>query len=162
MSVMDQLLPLSLRIHHFYDIIRDFSKEEDIRPHPYGHSYHKVAELLWSSPDVEIKMIVDIDGICDGCEQLENDTCKDRIGHRKDFVSKHSFNNFIDSRIMEACLIQKGSIVTPVELCRKAGQYLKKIDWIYKGNDPEHTQLRKANVLKGLIKYSKKHKFDIS
>jgi len=68
---MDYVKPLSLRIHHFYDIISDFSKNEDIPPHPYGHSYHKVAELLWSNPELEIEMIIDCDSICTGYEQLK-------------------------------------------------------------------------------------------
>lgn len=159
---MDYVKPLRLRIHHFYDIIRDFSKKEAILPHPYGHSYHKVAALIWENSELEIEIIVDCDDICTGCEQLKNDTCEDLIDHRKDFVSKHSFNNFIDYRIMEACLIQEGNTLTPNELCRKAKLYLEEIDWVYKGNDPDHTEKRKMNVLLGLSRYSQKHQFDIS
>ena len=152
---------MKLRIHHFYDIIRSFGRREKLEPHHYQHSYHKVAKAIWKNPCLKIKITTQCDDVCDGCVHCKNNSCDDIISHRKDFRSKEKFNNFLDQRIMKVCLINRGDTFTPIQLCKKAKLYLQNIDWIYKGNDLDHTKLRKKSVASGLEYYSKKHKFDI-
>lgn len=153
---------MKLRIHHFFDIIRDFSRVEEVKPHPYGHSYHKVARVIWNNANIKIKIIVQCDDICDRCVRLKNNVCDDTIPHRKDFKSKEKFNNFLDQRIMRICLVKEGDTFTPIQLCKKGRLYLENINWVYEGNDLDHTQTRKKNVMLGLKNYSKKYKFDIT
>jgi hypothetical protein len=152
---------MNLRIHHFYDIIRDFGIGKKIESHPYEHSYHKIADKIRADPDLRIKIVVGNDAICEGCQHSKENQCDDTIAHRKDFTSKEEFNNQIDKRIMNACSIEKGDIFTPIQLCEKAKKYLEQIEHIYEGNDPEHTQIRKQNVIKGLKYYSESHNFDL-
>lgn len=154
---------MKLRIHHFFDIIRDFcSKEGHIMPHPYGHSYHKVAKAIWTNPSLKIKIVVQCDDVCDRCSHLKNNSCIDVIGYRKDFRFKEKFNDYLDQRIMKVCLVKKGNTYTPIQLCKKAKLYLRNINWIYWGNDFDHTRARKTSVEFGLNNYSKEHKFDIA
>jgi len=153
---------VKLRIHHFFDIIRDFGKKEKLKPHPYGHSYHKVAKAIWNNPNLKIKIIAECDDICDGCIHLKDNSCDDVISHRKDFKYKEKFNDFLDRRIMKACLINKDEVFNPIQLCKKTRLYLENILWIYEGNDPEHTLSRKKSVISGLKEYSEKHNFNIT
>lgn len=145
---------MNLRVHHFYDIIRDFGSGKEIKAHPYGHSYHKVAEKIRKNPHLKIKIVVGVDDVCVGCKFLQNGKCVDKITHREDFISKEEFNNYLDKRILQVCLVNEGDILTPIELCEKAKLYLERIEWIYAGNDPEHTKMRRENVVKGLDVFS--------
>ena len=150
---------MNLRIHHFYDIIRDFGIGKKIEAHSYGHSYHKIAEQIRADPNLKIKIVLENDSVCQGCKHSKDNHCTDKITHRQDLISKEDFNNRIDKRIMKICSIQEGDILTPIQLCQKAKRYIENIENIYQGNDPEHTQIRKQNVINGLKYYSKLHKF---
>ncbi|MFH1392741.1 MAG: DUF1284 domain-containing protein [bacterium] len=149
---------INLRIHHFFDIIRAFGKDEKMMPNPRGHSLHEIAELVRLDPDLKIKIVLDCDSTCKGCDYLENNHCKDRIDHRKDFISKEEFNNYIDKRIMEKCHIGENEVYVSQELCQdKAKLYLNNIDFIYAGNDDWHTELRREHFIKGLKYYKELH-----
>jgi hypothetical protein len=76
---------MELRIHHFYDIIRDFGIGKEIVPHPYGHSYHKSAWHIRNNPNIKIKIVMSVDDTCDGCVHIVHQQCSDVIHHRSDF-----------------------------------------------------------------------------
>lgn len=150
---------MELRIHHFFDIIRDFGSGKNIVPHEYGHAYHKVAEQIMGNVNLEFELVIGSDEICKGCSQLKDGDCIDLISHRQDFIGKEEFNNHLDSRIMENCGFENSKMYTPKQLCELAGNYINNIQFIYKGNDVEHTEIRKQNVISGLRYYSEKHGF---
>jgi len=154
---------IDLRVHHFFDVIRAFGKHSDanIEPHPHGHSFHSVVELIRTRPSLEIKLVIECDSVCCGCCHCKNGLCNDNVDHRKDFISKEEFNNFVDKRAMKKCLIKIGEVLTPSQLCQKAGMYLDNIDFIYAGNDDWHTAQRKKDVIKGLKYYSRLHDIKI-
>jgi len=153
---------VKLRIHHFFDIIRDFGRKVELKPHPYGHSYHKVAKAIWNYPYLKIRIVAESDDICVGCIHLKDNSCDDLISFRKDFRHKEKFNDFIDRKIMKACLINNDEVLNPVQLCTKTRLYLANILWIYDGNDLEHTLSRKESIIRGLKEYSEKHGLDLT
>ncbi|MBT3384347.1 MAG: DUF1284 domain-containing protein [Prolixibacteraceae bacterium] len=153
---------MKIRIHHFFDIIRDFGSNKNITPHPYLHSYHKVAQEIRENANTELTIVVESDEVCKNCIHLKNSNCDDTISHRNDFSGKEKFNNYLDKRIVEICGIKTSIKYSPKTLCDFANKYIKNIEYIYKGNDKKHTQFRKDNVLKGLKYYSQKHDFKIS
>ena len=144
---------MKLRIHHFFDIIRDFGSGNEIHPHPYGHSYHKVAKTILQNPETEVEIVIGADQICEGCIHLTGTSCDDKITHRKDFTSKEKFNDYLDSRIIDICGIDISKKYTLKSLLQFSDKYLKNIESIYEGNDFEHTLRRKENVLMGLNFY---------
>jgi hypothetical protein len=148
---------MKLRIHHFFDIIRDFGTGKTFEPHPYLHNYHKVADEIKNNPDLELEIVVESDAICKGCVHLVNGICDDSISHRSDFTSKEAFNNHLDKRIIEAFGIERDKKYTPTLLVKLAPEYIENIEFIYDGNDSEHTAKRKENVLKGLKYYANKY-----
>ncbi len=144
---------MKLRIHHFYDIIRDFGKNQQIVPHEFGHSYHKIADFIKHNPKEAIEIVLCCDDVCMGCNCLKDNSCLDTIDHRSDFQGKENFNNHIDTRIMQVCETKVGDIMTPIDLIEKLKLYLDHIEWIYEGNDKEHTVLRKKYVIEGIKNY---------
>uniref|UniRef100_UPI003216DF0A hypothetical protein n=1 Tax=uncultured Draconibacterium sp. TaxID=1573823 RepID=UPI003216DF0A len=148
---------MKLRIHHFFDIIRDLGSGKEITPHPYGHAYHTVAEKILNEPGLEYKLVECSDAICSGCTHLVNGICDDVITHRSDFESKEAFNNHLDNRIMSVCGFLENKTYSPRLLCKLAQRYLDNIGYIYEGNDELHTKARKASVEKGLRFYAEKH-----
>lgn len=152
---------MNIRIHHFFDIIRDFGSGKTIRPHQSLHAYHKVAEQIRANPNVELKIVIESDAVCTGCVHLDSSNCDDTISHRLDFDSKEEFNNHLDKRIVDVCGIQLSEKYSPNLIMKIAHKYIENIEFIYKGNDKEHTLLRKENVIRGLKYYSKKHGFEI-
>lgn len=150
---------MKLRIHHFFDIIRDFGSGKKIEAHPFGHAYHMVAELILTDADTKWQLVVASDETCTGCSHLINGVCDDEITHRNDISSKEAFNNHLDTRIMSACGFEESEKYSPTELCRLAHKYLANIEFVYEGNDLAHTKVRKQNVLKGLLFYASKHEF---
>ncbi|NQU51435.1 MAG: hypothetical protein HQ522_02740 [Bacteroidetes bacterium] len=150
---------MRLRIHHFFDIVRDFGSGKEISPHPHGNCYHTIAEEIRINSKLEFNLIVASDEICRGCSHLIDGVCDDVITHRTDFTGKEDFNNHLDKRIMEACGFEESKKYSPKLLCELAHKYLENIEYIYQGNDAAHTQKRKENVILGLIYYSEKHGF---
>ena len=148
---------MKLRIHHFFDIIRDFGIGKKFDPHPYQHSYHKIASLINDDPNIEIEIIVGSDAVCEGCIHLTGGHCNDTISHRKDFTAKEAFNNYLDTRIIEVCEVDVSKKYSPELLVNLADRYIQNIRFIYEGNDAEHTEQRKQNVILGLKYYSAKH-----
>lgn len=148
---------MKLRIHHFFDMIRDFGIGKQFDPHPYQHSYHKVAELILTDPDFNIEIAVGSDAVCKGCRHLVNSLCNDTISHRNDFTSKEAYNNYLDTRIIEVCEVDVSKKYSPKQLVKMADRYIQNISFIYEGNDAEHTEQRKQNVILGLEHYAAKH-----
>ncbi|MGD1815774.1 MAG: DUF1284 domain-containing protein [Pleomorphochaeta sp.] len=141
---------INIRIHHFFDIIRDYGSGKIIQPHPYGHSLHLISQKITSGEIKEMRLVIECDAICENCNKLFDNHCIDTISHRKDFKSKEQFNNYLDNRIMETLGLKKGQTITCAELINLSTLYLDNIDYIYLGNDTEHTKNRAANVKKGI------------
>lgn len=145
-----------IRIHHFYDMIRDCGAGKHVTPHPYGHSLHKVYQQIMDDPKLQMRIVVGADSVCENCVHLIDGRCDDVVVHRHDFSSKEEFNEHIDRRILQACNLNEGDFLTPFELCEKARGYIEKMEWIYEGNDVENTRIRKLNFIKGLEIYTGK------
>ncbi|MEN8117524.1 MAG: hypothetical protein ABFS16_11120 [Bacteroidota bacterium] len=152
---------MKLRIHHFFDIIRDFGTGNEILPHSYGHAYHMVANSMRNNAELELELVVASDEVCFGCLHLVNGNCDDLITNRLDFKGKEDFNNYLDKRILQVCEIDITKKYTPKVLCKIAAKYIENIEFIYDGNDSEHNKKRKEAVIKGLNYYTKKNRIQI-
>jgi hypothetical protein len=148
--------PLELRIHHFFDIIRDIGLGKELKPHPYGHSLHQIAALIRQEPHVKIKIVKNCDAICIGCSKMKEESCIDTVSHRSDFSSKEMFNDYLDEKILRVCDLAEGDILTPEDVLGKSSLYLDHIFQIYEGNDPQDTEQRKMSVEEGIRLYKEK------
>jgi hypothetical protein len=86
------------------------------------------------------------------CKKLSLERCTDSIHHRSDFTSKEEFNDYLDTRIMKSMDYEVGQIVEVKDIIKNADKYLDAIFDIYKGNDIDHTRLRKQYVFLGIKK----------
>jgi len=150
---------INLRIHHFFDILRDYGARIEIVPHQYGHSYHLIAEKIYSNNMNNIKLVLTCDAVCRDCRMLVDGHCIDTIDHREDFTLKEDFNNHIDRRILQKMNLNENDTVSYNVLLRTADLYINEMDWIYRGNDPDHTEKRRDFVIKGILK--KRSELDI-
>ena len=133
-------------------MLRDYGAKKEICPHTYGHSYHLIAGKIYSNELDRIKLIISNDDVCEYCSKLNEGHCIDTINHREDFSLKEDFNNHIDRRIMKKMNLRENQTISIKELLELAELYIKNMDWIYKGNDPDHTEKRRENVIKAVLK----------
>jgi len=150
METMENRNTVQLRIHHVFDIIRDIGAGREFTPHPYGHSYHLLADRLRREGDLQIRLIIENDEICRGCTHLSGGQCTDTISHRTDFSMKQDFNDYLDRRILSCLGIDAGLVLPFRELLSLGGRYLDQIEEIYRGNDRDNTLRRAENVRRGL------------
>ncbi len=150
-----------IRIHHFFDILRDFGLKKDFDLDPvYLHSYHIIANGIRKNARAPFKIVIGADSICEGCIHLKQGLCRDKI-IKPGFLLKNDYNNYLDLKILRKMNICENEITTPLELCRNAWKYIDHIFSIYDLNDPEYTFKRKKGVLLGLDYYRKLHGFEI-
>lgn len=155
-------MAMKMRIHHFFDIIRDLRTGEKMAAdNNYKHSYHSVANLLRDNPDIKMKITVGLDSVCDGCIHNKDGVCDDPLKAKKGFTLKHEYNSYLDKRILETLQWSEGDIVTPRKICRSAYKYIDSIYQIYEVNPKEDIDTRKKKVIEGLIFYSNHNNFSL-
>ncbi len=151
----------TIRIHHFFDIIRDFGGKTSIPPDlKLKNSYHRVAEKIRGNPEMKISLIKGADTVCAGCLHLSNGVCMDGTD-KPGFRLKNNYNEYLDDRIMKELDLHTEDVKTPAELCRLGEKYLKNIFHIYNLDDPGLTAHRKENVAKGLKQYQALHGYRV-
>lgn len=141
-----------LRIHHFFDIIRDYGSGKLLEEHSYEHSYHLVGNEIFENRLTKIRLVIKNDDICEGCKYLSLGECTDTIHHRSDFKYKQEFNNYLDIKIMNCMGYKENQIVEIKEIIDNSQKYLDSIFEIYNGNDIHNTERRKQNVSSGIRK----------
>ena len=150
-----------IRIHHFFDILRDFGTGNEIKPDShFNNSYHSVAARIRKNPKEKFKIVVGADSVCAGCKFLKNGSCTDHIG-KPGFTSKNNYNDYLDRKILKVSGLKEGEMKSPAELCLYAQSYLSHMDKLYDLNDSMHTDWRKNQVMKGLEYYNKHHQLNI-
>jgi hypothetical protein len=153
---------LHIRVHHFYDIIRDFGINPVIEADlTYKHSYHKVADLIRLSPDLNMKIVVGIDAVCEGCIHLKNNTCDDPLTVIPGFTFKNEYNNYLDNLILNVIETYENDNVTPKELCILAKKYIADMYTIYELASTSEIDKRKKEFIAGLKYYSHINNFNL-
>jgi hypothetical protein len=154
---------MTIRIHHFFDIIRDLKTGEKIEADTnYDHSFHSVANTLRDSPDIRMKIVVGPDSVCDKCIHNINGNCDDSLTSKIGFTMKNDYNNYLDKRILGKYNISEGDIVTPVKICKSAYKYIDNIYEIYVLDPKEKIDDRKKEFIEGLRFYSRHNNFRLN
>jgi hypothetical protein len=148
---MNETFDLSIRIHHFFDIIRDFGIQNEIPANTlYLHSYHTVADSIHENPNIRMKIVLGVDSVCQGCIHNVNNSCDDLLTRKEGFTMKNDYNDYLDKRILEACQINIGHIMTPNEICLLSDKYINNIESIYKVDSEDYIRKRKKDFIAGL------------
>ncbi len=134
------------------DIISAFGKGIEYQPHPYGHSLHIVAPRLLSNLDLKIKLVLNADDICEGCEHLLPDgKCKDVLAQLTPSPSKQAYNDVLDSRLFDDLSIEPDSEITTREYLEVVNKKVPGIEKICT-HPKENQQERLNGLVSGLIK----------
>ncbi len=142
---------MQLRPHHILDIISAYGKGIEYQPHPYGHSLHIVAPRLLSSLDMKIKLVLNADDICEGCEHLLPDgKCKDVLAQLSPSPSKQAYNDVLDSRLFDDLSIEPDSVITIREYLEAVNKKVPGIEKICT-HPKENQQERLNGLVSGLI-----------
>ncbi len=143
---------MQLRPHHILDIISAFGKGIEYQPHPYGHSLHIVAPRLLSNLDLKIKLVLNADDICEGCEHLLPDgKCKDVLAQLTPSPSKQAYNDVLDSRLFDDLSIEPDCEITTREYLEVVNKKVPGIEKICT-HPKENQQERLNGLVSGLIK----------
>jgi hypothetical protein len=104
---------LKLRPHHIIDIIRDYGENDMFSPHPYGHAYHIIAEIIVKNINQSIQLVSCADDICTPCIHLQsNNLCNDILLNHPYSKSKQEYNDYLDNSILEFLSLEKGIELT--------------------------------------------------
>jgi hypothetical protein len=153
---------MKMRIHHFFDIIRDLRSGEMIMADTdYMHSYHAVASIIRDLPDTKMKIVVGPDAVCDKCIHNKEGKCDDPLTIKKGFTMKHDYNYYLDKRILERLNMSEGDIVTPGKICKSAYIYIDNIYQIYEIDPKEEIDTRKKEFIEGLKFYSSRNNYKL-
>lgn len=162
MLPMNAKSEMTIRIHHFFDIIRDLRTGETLSADThYKHSYHSVANILRDSPGTKMKITAGIDSVCDGCIHNKYGKCDDPLNRKTGFTMKHDYNNYLDKRILSTLNWSEGDIVTPRKICKSADKYIDNIYRIYEIDNPEDIGSRKMRFIEGLKFYCSHNNFKL-
>ncbi len=143
---------MQLRPHHILDIISVYGKGIEYKPHPYGHSLHIVAPRLISNLNFKIKLVLDADGICEGCEHLLPDgKCKDVLPQLTPSPSKQAYNDVFDSRLFDELSIMPNTVITIHQFLAAVNEKVPGIEKICT-HPKENQQERLHGLVSGLIK----------
>jgi hypothetical protein len=101
---------------------------------------------------LKVKLVLDADDICKGCEHLLPDgKCKDVLSQLFPSPSKQSYNDVLDCRLFDELSITPGTVITVREYLRKVNAKVPGIERIctHPKEDPEE---RLEGLSKALIK----------
>jgi hypothetical protein len=151
-----------MRIHHFFDIIRDLRSGNRIEANTlYNHSYHSVANSLRDAPGISMKIVIGLDSICTGCIHYKISSCDDPLTIKEGFTMKNDYNNYLDKRILQKLNLSEGDIITPLDICKSAYLYIDNIYDIYEIDPAEEIDARKMEFIEGLEFYSDHNNFSL-
>ncbi len=143
---------MQLRPHHILDIISHHGKGKGHKPHPYGHSLHIVGPWLLSNLDSRIKLVLEADQICEGCEHLSAEgRCNDVLAQLTPSPSKQAYNDVLDCRLFDELSLAPGTMVTVREYLEAVNKKLPGIEKICT-HPKENPQERLEALISGLTR----------
>jgi hypothetical protein len=146
--------PISIKPHHFVDIIASFGGEEiRFEPHPYGHAVHIVAAEILQDPDTVLRIELGADDICQPCRHNIDGSCDDTIDtsfRPAAPESKSEWNLLIDQRWCERLGIREGATLSARDLCRRIRDSVDDMRGIYEEIPYDRIEDRQARLRRGI------------
>ena len=143
---------LKLRPHHIIDIIRDFGENKTFSPHPYGHAYHIIADVIVKNLNQTIQLVNCADDICIPCIHLQsNNKCNDILFNHPYSCSKQEYNDYLDKSLLNFLSLEKDIRISIDDYLNLLLQRIEFFDTIYP-HSKEIIDKRKVAFLNGLKK----------
>ena len=148
---------ISIKPHHFVDIITSFGRgERTFQLHPYRHAVHTASKQILNDQKTILEINLGIDDICMPCIHNIDGVCDDTIdtSYRPDAPSsKNGWNLLIDQRWCKRLCIEQGDRFSARGLCEKIRNKMGDITNIYREMPVDMTAERSTNLIKGLEYY---------
>ena len=144
---------ISIKPHHFVDIITSLGAGKTFMPHPYKHDLHRVAQHILNNRDALLQIELGADDICRPCIHNINGLCDDTIdtSYRPQAPSsKREWNLLIDKRWCERSKIEQGDRLSAQELCKRLQDFADDIIDIYCEIPVNLTKEREHNLKNGV------------
>ncbi|MBN1894594.1 DUF1284 domain-containing protein [bacterium] len=143
---------MQLRPHHILDIVSGCGQGKTFQPHAYGHSLHLVAQRLLFDLDMEIRLALGADAVCEGCKHLDPDgRCRDVLAQLHPSPSKQAYNDVLDCRLLDLLEIEPDSVMTVRQFLEKVNEKVPGIESICT-HPKENREERLEGLVKGLIR----------
>ena len=147
---------ISIKPHHFVDIITYFGAGKKSEPHPYRHAVHIVTAQILSNRGILLAIELGADDICQPCIHNIDGLCDDTIdtSYRPQAPSlKREWNLLLDQRWCERLEINQGNRLTARELCMLIRDLAGDITDIYCEIPADITSKKAKNLEEGLCKF---------
>jgi hypothetical protein len=148
---VNEEIDMRARPHHLIDIITQYGQGRPFEPHEYGHAVHTVAAEVIADPSVSIEFGIGADDICAPCKHLVGGRCDDMITRFDPPVSKHEYNDALDTRLLDFLGMEEGQVMTFAEYLKILRDHLDGLAEVCRWPG-QQVEDRHSNLERGLSK----------
>ena len=143
-----------IKPHHLIDIIKLYGAgvEHFVPDELYQHDFYKVANLMIENLDTELQFTIYGDDICRPCNRFKDSRCSDPLDHIRGYHCKDSYNQALDSRLINQLKLDQNAIYTAREFIEILSSDRDIIFHVWLEEDSELTEKRNRLFQAGLKK----------
>lgn len=143
-----------IKPHHLIDIIKLYGAgvEHFVPDELYQHDFYKVANLMIENLDTELQFTIYGDDICRPCNRFKDSRCSDPLDHISGYHSKDTYNQALDSRLIDQLKLDQYAVYTAREFIEILSSDKDIIFHVWLEEDSELTEKRNRLFQAGLKK----------
>lgn len=143
-----------IKPHHLIDIIKLYGAgvEHFVPDELYQHDFYKVANLMIENLDTELQFTIYGDDICRPCNRFKDSRCSDPLDHIRGYHSKDTYNQALDSRLIDQLKLDQYAVYTAREFIEILSSDRDIIFHVWLEEDSELTEKRNRLFQAGLKK----------
>lgn len=151
---------ITIKPHHLIDIIKLYGAgiEHFVPDEAFQHDFYKVANTILENIDTPLQFTIDGDDICRPCNRFENSRCSDPLNSIKGFTAKNTYNQEIDSRLLNLLHLDVNSNYTVRQFIEYLSNHTDIIFQVWLEEDNELSERRNQLLQAGLKKMLMKTK----
>ena len=143
-----------IKPHHLIDIIKLYGAgvEHFVPDELYQHDFYKVANLMIENLNTELQFTIYGDDICRPCNRFKDSHCSDPLDHIRGYHCKDTYNQALDSRLIDQLKLDQNAIYTAREFIEILSRDTDIISHVWLEEDSELTEKRNRLFQAGLKK----------
>lgn len=151
---------ITIKPHHLIDIIKLYGAgiEHFVPDEAFQHDFYKVANTILEDIDTPLQFTIIGDDICRPCNRFKNSRCSDPLNSIKGFTAKDTYNQEIDSRLLNLLHLDVNSNYTVRQFIEYLSNHTDIIFQVWLEEDNELSERRNQLLQAGLKKMLMKTK----
>ncbi|MCB6344273.1 DUF1284 domain-containing protein [Enterocloster lavalensis] len=143
-----------IKPHHLIDIMKLYGAgvEHFVPDESYQHDFYKVANCIIENLDTELQFTILGDDICKPCNRFKDSRCSDPLDHIRGYHCKDTYNQALDSRLIDQLKLDQNAIYTPREFIEMLSRDRDIIFHVWLEEDSGLTEKRNRLFQEGLKK----------